>query len=117
MVKTRTITPVFTSSINSFPIEILNLPATTMSTSFNQRTNRKPPGVRAMLDYFMALVMVFFGLIILFPEQILGVDYFHDSALLQGAMKWVIGFLFIFYGVFRAYRGYVSSKKSGSDED
>ena len=88
-----------------------------MSTAFNQRNSRKPPGVRAMLDYFMALVMVFFGLIILFPEPILGVDYFNDSALLQGAMKWVIGFLFILYGFFRAYRGYVSSKKTGSDED
>lgn len=102
---------------SSFPIEILNLAATTMSTAYNNRSNRKPPGVRAMLDYFMALVMVFFGLMILFPEQILGNDYFNDSALLQGAMKWVIGFLFIFYGVFRAYRGYISSKKTGSDED
>lgn len=100
-----------------FPNEIPNLPATTMSTAFNQRNSRKPPGVRAMLDYFMALVMIFFGLLILFPEPILGVDYFKDSALLQGAMKWIIGFLFILYGFFRAYRGYVSSKKSGSDED
>ena len=88
-----------------------------MSTDINQRNRHRPPGVRAMLDYFMALVMIFFGCIILFPELILGVDYFADSAILQGAMKWIIGFLFILYGCFRAYRGYVSSKKRGYDED
>lgn len=88
-----------------------------MSITSNSKRRTKPPGVRAMLDYFMALVMAFFGCIILFPEQILGVDYFSDSALIQGGMKWVIGILFILYGVFRGYRGYIASKTSSNDDD
>lgn len=88
-----------------------------MNTNPNNRNRTQPPGIRAMLDYFMALVMVFFGCIILFPEQIMGVDYFKDSALVQGAMKWVIGFLFILYGCFRAYRGYAASKKRTDDDN
>ena len=92
-------------------------PATIMNTNTNNRRRAKPPGVRSLLDYFMALVMVFFGLMILFPEQILGVDYFKDSALVRGAMKWVIGFLFILYGVFRGYRGYIASKNKGDQDE
>lgn len=88
-----------------------------MNMSTNRRQRAKPPGIRSFLDYFMALVMVFFGCIILFPEQILGVDYFKDSALVQGAMKWVIGFLFILYGFFRAYRGYLGSKTKNDDDN
>ena len=88
-----------------------------MDTNSHNRRRVQPPGIRSMLDYFMALVMVFFGCIILFPEQILGVDYFKDSALVQGAMKWVIGFLFILYGCFRAYRGYIGSKKTDNDDN
>jgi hypothetical protein len=87
-----------------------------MSTTSNSKRRTSVPGVRAMLDYFMALIMVFFGCVILFPRQILGVDYFADSAILQGAMKWVIALLFILYGVFRAYRGYIASKQSADDE-
>lgn len=88
-----------------------------MSITSNNHNRRNTPGIRAMLDYFMALVMIFFGCVILFPEQILGVDYFADSALVQGGMKWVIGLLFILYGVFRAYRGYIASKKPVNDEE
>ena len=87
-----------------------------MDSNTHNRRRVQPPNIRSMLDYFMALVMVFFGCVILFPEQILGVDYFKDSALVQGAMKWVIGFLFILYGCFRAYRGYIASKTRGNED-
>ena len=88
-----------------------------MNTNTNKRNRPNPPGIKSLLDYFMAMVMVFFGCIILFPEEILGVNYFKDSALVQGAMKWVIGFLFILYGGFRAYRGYIASKNKRNDDD
>ena len=68
--------------------------------------------VRAMLDFFMAALMVFFGVFILFSEKIIGYDYFADNAFLQGSIKWIIGILFMLYGVFRAYRGYTIYKNS-----
>jgi hypothetical protein len=88
-----------------------------MSTTSKYRKKPSGPNLRSMLDYFMALLMIFFGAVILFPEQILGVDYFKDSPLVKGAMKWVIGILFILYGFFRAYRGWLSSKSKIDEDD
>jgi len=59
----------------------------------------------------MAALMVLMGIFILFPEMIVGFDFFQDSWFLQGAMKWVVGILFMLYGVFRAYRGYLVSRQ------
>ena len=88
-----------------------------MSISSKYRKKPQGPNLRAMLDYFMALLMMFFGAVILFPVEILGVDYFKDSALLQGGMKWLIGILFILYGLFRAYRGWLGSKSKIDDDE
>ncbi|MES2647518.1 MAG: hypothetical protein V4717_11620 [Bacteroidota bacterium] len=88
-----------------------------MITNSNSRNRSKPPGVRSILDYFMALVWVFIGFLIFFPEQIAGVDIFRNKPILQGSMKWVIGSLFLLYGLFRGYRGYVASKKSSQDDE
>lgn len=65
--------------------------------------------MRAMLDYFMALLMLFFGVFIIFSEKIIGYDYFADSSFVTGKMKWLVGILFMLYGIFRAYRGYVAA--------
>ena len=77
-----------------------------------RRTSRRKntPNVRAMMDYFMASLMVFFGVFIIYSEKILGYDYFEGSSFVTGKMKWVIGALFMLYGVFKAYRGYVAAK-------
>jgi hypothetical protein len=92
-------------------------PPAFMSITSDNRRRRPGPNFRAWLDYFMALLMLFFGCVIMFPRQILGVDYFKDSMLIKGAMKWVIGGLFILYGFFRAYRGYLAAKLKDDDEE
>lgn len=86
----------------------------------SQRKKNKAPGPRVLLDYFMALLMLFFGVFIIWSEKIIGYDYFEGSYLVTGAMKWVIGILFMLYGVFRAYRGYLlgeREKTSSQRED
>jgi len=88
-----------------------------MSVTSKYRKKPQGPNLRSLLDYFMALLMIFFGAVILFPEEILGVDYFKDSPLVKGTMKWVIGILFILYGLFRAYRGYLASKSKIDEDD
>jgi len=77
-----------------------------------RKTSRRKstPNVRAMMDYFMASLMVFFGVFIMFSEKIIGYDYFEGSNFVTGKMKWIIGVLFMLYGVFKAYRGYVAAK-------
>ncbi len=88
-----------------------------MNTNSTNRSRSKPPAIRSLLDYFMAMVWIFIGLLILFPEQIAGVDLFKNKPILQGATKWVIGFLFMLYGVFRGYRGYMAAKNRGNEDD
>lgn len=70
-----------------------------------------------MFDYFIALLMVGFGGFIIFSEKMIGYDYFEGSWLVTGGMKWVIGILFMLYGVFRAYRAYVASKQNRNDNE
>ncbi len=79
-------------------------------------SRRKMPNFRVMLDYFMALLMLFFGFFIIFSKVIIGYDYFEGSYFVTGAMKWVIGILFMLYGVFRAYRGYLLGKREKEEE-
>lgn len=78
-----------------------------MDTS-NSKYKRKGPvlGPRVVLDYFMGLLWMFGGIFIIFSEKLLGYDYFEESDLVQGWMKWFIGFIFVLYGLFRIYRGY-----------
>ncbi|HSC53372.1 MAG TPA: hypothetical protein VLC98_07130 [Phnomibacter sp.] len=71
---------------------------------------RQTPNFRVLLDYFMALLMLFFGVFVIFSEKIIGYDYFADSKFVSGTMKWVVGILFMLYGVFRAYRGWLSAQ-------
>lgn len=85
-----------------------------MGMDMNRR--RRPPGLRAMLDYMMALIWVLFGSFIIFSRQMLGYDFFAESALLQGGMKWAIGIMIMLYGLFRAYRGYQLSKEQQDEE-
>jgi len=63
-----------------------------------------------MLDYFMALLMLLFGIFVMASEKFIGYDYFEDSRIAKGPMKYVIGVLLIGYGLMRAYRAYFLSK-------
>jgi threonine/homoserine/homoserine lactone efflux protein len=85
-----------------------------MESEKNRR--RQVPDFRAWLDYGMAALMVFFGVFIVFSEKILGYDYFEDSWLITGGMKWAIGIMFALYGAFRAYRGYLLSQRRKSED-
>lgn len=69
------------------------------------------PDFRALLDYFMGALMVFGGFFIIFSKHIIGEDYFADSEFVQGGMKWFLGAIFMIYGIFRLYRGYVIQKE------
>lgn len=76
----------------------------------NQPTykRRRRPGLepRVVLDFFMGILWMFGGTFIIFSKYIIGYDYFEESDLVKGWMKWFIGFIFMLYGVFRIYRGY-----------
>ena len=81
-----------------------------------QRQKPGGGGLRSALDFVMAIIWILFGSFIIFSEQMTGQDFFRDSPLLKGGMKWVIGILFILYGFSRAYRGYTSAKKQNDEE-
>jgi threonine/homoserine/homoserine lactone efflux protein len=83
----------------------------------NTRRRPKAPSFRAGLDYFMAIAMLLFGCFIIFSKQMTGEDFFKDSQLVQGGMKWVIGILFMLYGAFRGYRGYLATKNAQEDDN
>ena len=83
----------------------------------HQRHKRIKPNFRAWLDYFMAFAMVLFGCFIIFSKQMMGEDFFKDSVLVRGGMKWLIGILFMLYGAFRGYRGWLAAKTNEEDED
>lgn len=79
--------------------------------------NRTPkPNFRGILDYFMAIAMIWMGCFIIFSEKFIGYDYFQNSTIVKGGTKWAIGILFMFYGLFRAYRAYSASKSSKQDD-
>ncbi len=82
----------------------------------NNKRRRKGPNPRVMLDYFMALLMLFFGFFIIFSEKLLGYDYFADSKFVSGAMKWIVGILFMLYALFRGYRGYISAQNEKQND-
>lgn len=60
----------------------------------------------------MGALWVFGGIFIVFSEKLLGYDYFEESDLVQGWMKWFIGFIFVLYGGFRIFRGYQLQKEN-----
>jgi hypothetical protein len=93
-----------------FQIELPIFPPFQMS-DINKRYRKKGPlDFRAMLDFFMGALMIFFGAFIGFSAKFLGYDYFEGTWLASGALKWIMAGLFAFYGLFRAYRGYLQWK-------
>lgn len=74
-------------------------------------------GFKAGVHYVRGLIWTLFGLFIMFSQQMLGEDFFKDSAFIKGPVKWVVGILFVLYGIFRMYRGYTSSQKAQDDDE
>ena len=65
----------------------------------------------------MALLMISGALFFIFSERLLGYDYFAESPLMQGAMRWIIAGLFFLYGIFRLYRANLLRKEDSYTED
>jgi threonine/homoserine/homoserine lactone efflux protein len=84
--------------------------------SYKRRHQKKTPNFRSFLDYFMAGLMAFFGIFIIFSEKFLGYDYFEGSMLHSKASKIGVGIAFMLFGVFRAYSGYVRSRQTEDNE-
>jgi uncharacterized membrane protein len=65
----------------------------------------------------MAGLMVFFGIFIIFSENMLGYDYFEGSMLNSKGSKIGVGIAFMLFGVFRAYTGFIRRKHTEEEED
>jgi hypothetical protein len=84
----------------------------------SRRPQRKNPlDFRALLDYFMGLLMIFFGVFIAFSAKFIGYDYFEGTWLANGTLKWMMAGLFALYGLFRGYRGYLQTKRGKDFEE
>lgn len=85
--------------------------------SYRERHKSRLPNFRTILDYFMALLMVFFGVFVFRSEMFLGYDYFEGSWLNTQTKKIIVGIAFILFGVFRAYNGYTRRKYERDEDD
>ncbi|MDA3613376.1 hypothetical protein O3P16_01040 [Chitinophagaceae bacterium LY-5] len=72
---------------------------------------------KAIMEFFMTLLWLFFGIFIAFSEKIIGTDFFENSPFLQGGMRWFIAALFVLYGIFRAFRAVKLFKNRHNNED
>jgi uncharacterized membrane protein HdeD (DUF308 family) len=84
--------------------------------NYLKNERKKYTFARSLLDYFMGLVMVLFGLFMLFSAKVIGHDYFDTGVLANKSLRYLIAPLFMLYGVFRVWRGYKMSKMT-IDED
>ena len=95
-----------------------NLPPYPMERpSYNTRKRRPGPDPRMMLGYFMGILWIGGGLFVVFSKYVIGYDYFEDSDLVKGWMQWFLGFIFVLYGGFRIYRGYILQKERNLENE
>jgi hypothetical protein len=83
----------------------------------NTRKRLNAPDPRIMLGYFMGVLWIFGGFFVVFSKYIIGYDYFDDSDFVKGWMRWFLGFIFVLYGGFRIYRGYLLQKERNADNE
>lgn len=55
------------------------------------------------------------ALFVAFSEELFKSDFFEGNDLVQGWMKYFIGAIFMLYGIFRIYRGYILYKERLED--
>ena len=78
----------------------------------SHRRKRKPAlEPRVMLDFFMGVLWMLAGLFAAFSKELFRSDFFEGNDLVQGWMKYFLGGIFVLYGLFRIYRGYVLYKE------
>jgi threonine/homoserine/homoserine lactone efflux protein len=73
-----------------------------MLEEFEQKRRKQVSVVRSMMNYIMGIVFIFFGLYFLVYEQ-LDINIFNRE---PSSLDYLIGGLFIIYGLWRIYRGY-----------
>jgi threonine/homoserine/homoserine lactone efflux protein len=73
-----------------------------MLEEFEQKRRKQVSVVRSMMNYIMGIVFIFFGLYFLIYEQ-LDINIFNRE---PSSLDYLIGGLFIIYGLWRIYRGY-----------
>jgi hypothetical protein len=63
----------------------------------------------------MGILWMFAGLFAAFSKELFHSDFFEGNDLIQGWMKYFIGGIFMLYGLFRIYRGYILYKERLED--
>lgn len=83
-----------------------------MDNQYSPRRKRKPAlEPRVLLDFFMGALWMLAGLFAAFSKELFRSDFFEDNDFVQGWMKYFLGGIFVLYGIFRIYRGYVLYKE------
>ena len=70
----------------------------------NQELNKRQKNyilMRSIRDYGMGVLLLCIGCYFLFSKKLTGTELIEDKTL-----RYMLGGLFLVYGVFRAYRGY-----------
>lgn len=73
-----------------------------MPEDFQEQQRKKVARVRAFMDYTMGILLLVFGIYFLCYDK-LGINLFGRQ---PSSIDYLIGALFVLYGIWRIYRGY-----------
>ncbi len=87
-----------------------------MNTNTPYRKKRRPAlEPRVLLDFFMGGLWVLVALFAAFSKELFQSDFFEGNDFVKGWMKYFIGGIFMLYGIFRIYRGYLLYKERSEE--
>ncbi|HEV7621614.1 MAG TPA: hypothetical protein VGO09_07775 [Flavisolibacter sp.] len=73
-----------------------------MLEEYQEKQNKQSSRIRSFMDYTMGIILLLVGIYFLVYNK-LGVNLFRQA---PSNMDYVIGGLFMVYGIWRIYRGY-----------
>jgi threonine/homoserine/homoserine lactone efflux protein len=73
-----------------------------MNPDYEEQNRKRMSRMRSIMDYTMGILLLFIGLYFLSYEKI-GVNVFNRT---PSTIDYLIGGLFVIYGIWRIYRGY-----------
>ena len=73
-----------------------------MNPDYEEQNRKRMSRMRSIMDYTMGILLLFIGLYFLSYDQ-LGVNVFNRN---PSNIDYLIGGLFVIYGIWRIYRGY-----------
>ena len=73
-----------------------------MNPDYEEQNRKRMSRMRSIMDYTMGILLLFIGLYFLSYEK-MGVNVFNRT---PSAIDYLIGGLFVIYGIWRIYRGY-----------